>query len=322
MVSDIGVVAPYWLDRPDNEVVGIALEAERNGFGTMWLGEMATYDAFSLATAVGLRTERIGLRIGPLPISVRTPVSVAMGVSSVSDLARSVAGIGLGGSSPFIVSGWHDREWAHAAGRMREAVGVLRSILDGGRADFSGDHIRSKGFRLRKPLPGLPITVAAFGPAMTRVAAEVADEVVLNLVSPEHVASVRKTVDAHAALVGRTPPRLAVWIPAALEPGASTLQQAAAQTAVYLSPPGYGEMFAALGYSSLVERARAGEPRKSLAADIPASLIAAVGAVGSRSDVLSRIAEFHAAGADHVGIVPPTAEDPCGARLLSELGRR
>ena len=29
MVSDIGVVAPYWLDRPDKEVVGIALEAER-----------------------------------------------------------------------------------------------------------------------------------------------------------------------------------------------------------------------------------------------------------------------------------------------------
>lgn len=321
-MSEIGVVAPYWLDRPDNEVVGIALEAERNGFGAMWLGEMATYDAFSLATAVGLRTERIGLRIGPLPISVRTPVSVALGASSVVDLARPIAGIGLGGSSPFIVSGWHDRPWRHAAGRMREAVGVLRSILDGERADFAGEHIRSKGFRLRRPLPGLPITVAAFGPAMTRVAAEVADEVVLNLVSPEHVASVRKTVDAHAASIGRTPPRLAVWIPAALEPGPATLRQAAAQTAVYLSPPGYGEMFSSLGYSSLVERARSGESRKDLAAAIPASLIASVGAVGSKAEVLARIAEFHAAGADHVGVVPPTAEDPCGARLLAELGRR
>jgi hypothetical protein len=71
-----------------------------------------------------------------------------------------------------------------------------------------------------------------------------------------------------------------------------------------------------------VERARAGEPRKDLAAAIPASLIASVGAVGSKSDVLARIAEFHAAGADHVGIVPTTAEDPCGARLLAELARR
>jgi probable F420-dependent oxidoreductase len=321
-VSDVGVVAPFWLDRPDTEAVGIAIEAERNGFGTMWLGEMATYDAFSLATAVGLRTERIALRVGPLPISVRTPVSVALGVSSVADLARPVAGVGLGGSSPFIVSGWHDREWSHAAGRMREAVDVLRSILDGGRSDFAGEHVRSNGFRLRRPLPGLPVTVAAFGPAMTRVAAEVADEVVLNLVSPAHVASVRQTIDAHAASVGRTPPRLAVWIPVALDPGPATLAQAAAQIAVYLSPPGYGEMFGALGYSSLVERARSGESRRDLAAALPASLIGAVGAVGSKADVLARIAEFHAAGADHVGIVPPTAEDPCGARLLAELGRR
>ena len=322
MVSDIGVVAPYWLDRPDNEVVGIALEAERCGLGTMWLGEMATYDAFSLATAVGLRTSRIALRVGPLPISVRTPVSVALGVASVADLARPVAGIGLGGSSPFIVSGWHDREWAHAAGRMRESVGVLRSVLDGGRSDFAGSFVRSKGFRLRRPQPGLPITVAAFGPAMTRVAAEVADEVVLNLVSPAHVASVRADLDRFAAAVGRTPPRLAVWIPVALDPDAAVLRQLAAQTAVYLSPPGYGEMFASLGYSSLVDRARAGESRAALAADLPLSLLSAVGAVGSRSDVLAGIAAFHAAGADHVGIVPPTASDPCGARLLASLGRR
>lgn len=321
-MSDIGVVTPFWLDRPGAEAVGIALEAERNGFGTLWLGEMATYDAFALATAVGLRTERIGLRVGPLPISVRTSVSVALGVSSVADLARPIAGIGLGGSSPFIVSGWHDRDWRHAAARMRETVTVLRSILDGGRSDFAGEHVRSKGFRAQRPAPGLPVTVAAFGPAMTRVAAEVADEVVLNLVSPDHVASVRKTIDTRAAAVGRTPPRLAVWLPVALDPGPATLGQLAAQTAVYLSPPGYGEMFSALGYSSLVARARAGESRKALAAAIPADLIGAVGAVGSKTDVLARIAEFHAAGADHVGIVPPTAEDPCGGRLLAELARR
>ncbi len=321
-MSDIGVVTPFWLDRPDDEAVGIAVEAERNGFGTLWLGEMTTYDAFALATAVGSRTEKIGLRVGPLPISVRTPVSVAMGVSSVTDLARPLSGIGLGGSSPAIVAGWHDREWTRAAGRMRETVGVLRSILDGGRTDFDGDHLRSNGFRLRRSLPGLPITVAAFGPAMTRVAAEVADEVVVNLVSSEHVAKVRKTVDTHAAAVGRTPPRLAVWLPVALEPGPATLRQAAAQIAVYLRPPGYGEMFSELGYSSLVERARAGASRMDLAAALPAELIAAVGAVGSKADVLARIAEFHVAGADHVAIVPTTAEDPCGARLLAELAPR
>ena len=35
------------------------------GFSELWIGEMATYDAFAFATAAGLATSRIGLSIGP-----------------------------------------------------------------------------------------------------------------------------------------------------------------------------------------------------------------------------------------------------------------
>ena len=75
------------------------------------------------------------------------------------------------------------------------------------------------GFRLRHPLPDAHISVAAFGPAMTRVAARHADEVVVNLVPPQHVRAVRATIDAEAAAVGRPTPRLAVWLACALDPG-------------------------------------------------------------------------------------------------------
>jgi alkanesulfonate monooxygenase SsuD/methylene tetrahydromethanopterin reductase-like flavin-dependent oxidoreductase (luciferase family) len=64
---ELHVVAPFWLDRPDEEAIDIAVEARRNGFGAMWLGEMATFDAFALATAVGLRAPGLPLKIGPLP---------------------------------------------------------------------------------------------------------------------------------------------------------------------------------------------------------------------------------------------------------------
>ena len=78
---------------------------------------------------------------------------------------------------------------------MRETLPALRAILDGGRADADGEHVRAHGFKLRRPQPETSITVAAFGPAMTRVAARHADEVVLNLVTPEHVAAVRARID-------------------------------------------------------------------------------------------------------------------------------
>jgi len=308
MSSGVGVALPFWLDRPDEEAVEIAVAADRAGLETVWVGEMHSFDAFALATAIGIRTERIGLKVGPLPISVRGPVSIALGVSSVATLSGRDVDVALGASSPMIVSGWHDRPWGAAAARMRETALVLRGLLDGERADFDGEHLHAHGFRLRSPRPGTTITIAAFGPAMTRVAARLADEVVLNLVSTEHVAELRDAVAREAAAAGRRPPRIAVWVPTAIDPGPGAVAQLAGQLAVYLGAPGYGELFAKLGFGALVDRARAGERRAELAGAIPYELLQSIGAVGTRDEVEGRIAAYHRAGADHVALVPSTAE--------------
>jgi probable F420-dependent oxidoreductase len=312
-------VLPYWLDRPAEEAVDIAVAADDAGFTRLWVGEMATFDAFALATAIGLRAPRLRLRIGPLAIGVRSPVGIALGASSVATLTGAAVDVALGASSPAIVSGWHDRPWEGLPRQMRETVTVLRTLLGGGRGDFDGARVRTHGFRLQRPLPDAAIAVAAFGPAMTRVAARAADRIVLNLVTPAHVATVRQLVDAEASRVGRAAPPLAVWVPVALDPGAATLLQMAAQIAVYLRPPGYGEMFTALGFGALVADARRGRSRQELATAIPRELLAAVGAIGSAAEITARIAAYHEAGADDVAIVPATAEDPAGARSLSAL---
>ena len=131
MSGRIEGVLPYWLDRPDEEALDIALEVSRAGLDTLWIGEMATFDAFALATAIGHRVPDLRLKIGPLAVGVRSPVSMALAASSVETLTDSDVGLALGASSPVIVSGWHDREWAHSASRMREAIGCLREILAG-----------------------------------------------------------------------------------------------------------------------------------------------------------------------------------------------
>jgi probable F420-dependent oxidoreductase len=314
-------VLPFWLDRPDEEAIDIAVEMQAVGLDTVWIGELATFDAIALATAVGHRVEGIGLKIGPLAIGVRSPVSVALAASSVAALTGSKVGVALGASSPVIVGGWHDREWAHAASRMRETVECLRAILAGERSDYDGRHVRTHGFRLRRPRPDITISVAAFGPAMTRVAARLADEVVLNLVPPEQVSAVRARIDAEAAAAGRPAPALAVWVPVALEPHDEARAQLASQLAIYLGAPGYGEMFAELGCADLVRRARAGEHRFDLAGSVPPQLLEGVCAIGSPTDVTARISAYHDAGADAVGVVPSTAEDPCGRRVLTALSK-
>ena len=320
--GELQVVAPFWLDRPDEEAVEIAVEAWRNGFGAMWLGEMATFDAFSLATAVGLCTPGLALKIGPLAVGVRSPVALALGLASVTTLTGARADLALGASSPEIVSGWHDRPWAAVAVRAQETVEAVRSILSGERASYSGQHVRTHGFRLSQPQRDAKISLAAFGPSMTRVAAAAADEIVLNLVTPERVAQVRAIVDSEARAHGRPPPEIAVWVTVALDPGPATLAQMAAQTAVYLRPPGYGEMFAELGFGSLVDRARAGARRRELAGEITIELLRQVCAVGSESQIQARLASYRAAGATRIGIVPATAEDPAGHRVLAALRPR
>jgi probable F420-dependent oxidoreductase len=316
MSARIEAALPFWLDRPDEEAVQIARAASQAGLEGLWIGEMASFDSFALAAAVGMRTPGMRLKLGPLPISVRSPVAIALGASSVASLTGCEIDIALGASSPVIVTGWHDREWLHSAARMQETIQCLRPILCGQRANYDGRYVRSHGFRLRHPLPHTSIGVGPFGPTMTRLAAEFADNVVLNLASPERVAQIRKQVDEYAAAAHHKPPRLTVWVPAAMCPGEASRRQAANQLAIYLAPPGYGEMFSDLGFPELVERARGGARRSELAAAIPIELAEQLGAFGSPEQIAARLRAYLDAGADTVAVVPVTAEDPAGQAVL------
>jgi probable F420-dependent oxidoreductase len=318
----IEVALPFWLDRPDEEALHVARAAREAHFDTLWIGEMATYDAFALATAVGHRVPGLHLKLGPLALGVRSPVTVALAASSVASLTGSDVDIALGASSPAIVAGWHDRPWAQHASCTRETIECLRSILAGKRVDYTGQHVRSHGFRLRKPMPDSRIAVGVFGPAMTRVAAQHADEVVLNLVPPTRVAEIREVIDTEAQTAGRPAPGLTVWVPVSVDPGDAAHSQLSAQLAVYLAPPGYGEMFSELGFLDLVQRARAGAKRFELAAAVPVELLDQVCALGSPDRIAARLQAYYEAGADSVAIVPGTAEDPGGAATLNAVALR
>jgi probable F420-dependent oxidoreductase len=310
-MSAHAVVLPYWLGRPASEALEIAREADRLGYPELWVGEMATFDAFALGGAIARETRRIALTLGPLALGVRSPVALALGASSVSELGGRPAQLALGASSPAIVAGWHDRPHTQLAQRASKTLAELRPLLRGER--------NVRGFKLRAALPAPELTLAAFGARMLGVAAREADRVVLNLVTPEAVRELRATLEREARAAGRACPRLAVWLAAAHEPNADGIAQLARQVCVYLAPPGYGEMFRAASFGALVERARAGEPQAQLAQEVPRALLEAVAALGSRAELRARVSDYAAAGADEIAIVPVTAGDDAGVRVLEAL---
>ncbi|MHB8671030.1 MAG: LLM class F420-dependent oxidoreductase [Acidimicrobiales bacterium] len=305
-----GVVLPYWPDRPPLEAMEVAAAADRLGFEELWVGEMATFDAFALATAIAIRTSRVPLTVGPLAVGVRDPVALAMGVASVSTIGGRRCHLALGVSTPVLVEVWHGRSWAGSLARLRETLVALRPLLAGDRAH---------GFRLRLEPPASTVTVAAFGEGSLRVAAESADRMVVNLVTVEQAAALKERLAAAAAGCGRPPPPLAGWVIASVDPSEETWRQLRSASVPYLGAAGYGEMFTAAGFGGLVEAARSGTHPRQLAEAVPSELLEAVGAIGTDKEVSARLDEYRAAGVDHLAVVPATAGDPGGERTLQAL---
>jgi probable F420-dependent oxidoreductase len=309
-----GVSLGYWQDREPLEAVETARLADDLGYDELWIGEMATFDAFALATAIGLQTARIPLTIGPLAVAVRDAVTLAMGVTSVAALTGREVNLAVGTSSPVLVERWHGRSAAAGARRLRETAVALRPLLAGERAP--------SGYRLRLPAPPTSVTVAAFGPAAVRTAAETGDRMVVNLCSPEQVGMLRDELDAAATTSGRPRPPLAAWIPAAVDPDEAAMLQLRRALVSYLAAPGYGEMFDRAGFGATVAFARGGAHPRDILDHIPAALVEAIGVVGDETACAARLDAFFDAGAEQVALVPATAGDPGGRRTLSALAPR
>jgi probable F420-dependent oxidoreductase len=299
-----GVAIPYWLDRPAGEALEVIAAAQEAGASELWIGEMATFDAFALAAVAAHTTSDLQITVGPLPVTVRDPVAMAMGVSSVAELGGRPAHLALGASSLTVVKSWHGVEAAASTQRFEEVIQVCRSLFAGERADLQGSTLTTSGFRLRIGQAGGTIAVAAFGPRMLRLAAQHADRVVLAHVSPRQVQEVRTLVNTVAAEHHRPAPQLVVWTQTGCGPDA--FEQIRRGLVAYVGARGYGEMFAAEGFSDIVTLARSGSNIRTLAATIPDGLVRLVAAVGDIDDVRQAIADRYLAGADRVVVVPAT----------------
>jgi probable F420-dependent oxidoreductase len=315
----LSVVTPLWQDRPAAENLEIAINADKLGFPELWIGEMATYDAFAFATAAGLKTKQIDLTVGPLAVSVRTPMTMAMGIASVAQLTGRTTNLALGTSSSVVVEEWHGRTRSRTARHLAETAKITRKLLAGEKSNFEGEMAASKNYRLRLDPPQSSLTIAAFGPAAVRAAARHSDRMLLNMVTPESLALLRSQMERAAQDAKRPAPKLAVWLTCAVDAENEATDQLLRAIVGYLAAPGYREMISAAGFTGLVEYARTRPHPKDLLAAMPRELVSNIGLVGSRKQVEERLEVYRRAGADEVCLVPATAGDEGGLRTLTSM---
>lgn len=318
-VPRLSVSLPYWQNRDPLDALQVAEAADDLGYDRLWIGEMATFDAFALATAIG-RTPGLPLCLGPLAVPVRSPATIAMGVASVAALTGRTVDIALGTSSTVVVRNWHGRERRRTARHLEESARIVRALLNGEKAEYDGAAEHIHGFRLRLPSPAPEVALAAFGDRALEVAARTGDRVVLNLVTPAQVARCVAAVAEFAKAADRPAPPTSVWVTAAESPDAEMLATLRRGVVGYLRAPGYDAMFTEAGFGETVALARGGAHPRDVLSALPDELPAAVGMFGTGAALAARLHAYYAAGADEVVVVPVTSiEDPAGRRTLETL---
>jgi probable F420-dependent oxidoreductase len=173
----------------DHEPVAAAAVAA--GYSDLWTSEVNGVDAFTpLVLAAGWApSARLGTAI--VPVFTRGPALLAMSATALAEVAPGRAVIGIGASSPAIVSQWNGLDFSDAFGRTRDMLRFLRKALAGELVDEEFPSFRIRRFKLdRAPEQPPLLHLAALRPGMLRLAAAEADGAILNWLAASDVPKV------------------------------------------------------------------------------------------------------------------------------------
>lgn len=311
---------------PDlTDSVAYAEEAESLGYTEAWLAEVGGPDAFTLAGALGART---GLRIGTavVPIYNRTPMVLAMTAASLTHLAPGGFVLGIGTSSENIVERWNGIPFERPYTRMRETLDVVKRLLAGEKVSFEGETLSLDGYRMQVPAVGSPkVYIGALNRRMLRLAGEMADGVIVNMLGPEHVTQVLAEVAEGAKAAGRDPAeieavaRIHMVYDQPFEVAAAIVRSV---FGAYAATSVYNRFFRWIGFEEEAEaiaKAWSAKDREGVASGVSDEMVRAMAVSGTPGECRARLDEYFDAGLD-VAALNPLALDPADAyRMMREL---
>jgi len=190
---------------PADVVRALAPRIERLGFRTLWINDVPGGDSLDGLRVAAAATDRLHLATGVIPLD-RRPV----GTLDLHGLPADRTALGIGsGRAP------------HPLALMRDGIDALRAVTEAA------------------------IVLGALGPRMLRLAAERADGVLLNWLTPQAARDVAAELRDTAGAAEATPPRVVLY--------ARTIADAAARPVLerevtrYEGVPSYAANFARLG---------------------------------------------------------------------------
>lgn len=279
-----------------DDVIGVAQQVEAAGLDNVWLANIFSFDAITTLALIGRATERIGLGTAVTPTYPRHPTAIAQQALTTAAATNNRFTLGIGLSHQIVIEGMLGMSYDKPAKHMREYLSVLMPLARGEQADFQGEHYKVAGVNL--DIPGaerMPVVVAALGPTMLKLAAQMADGTNTWMVGPN-------TMEQHILKslhdAGNADPTVVAGLPIVLT---TNVDEAKAKIAENLTI--YGQL---PSYRAMLDREGAAGP-------------ADIAIVGDENQLRGAIKRFEDMGVSDFNAAIMDVEDGAYARTLDFL---
>jgi len=252
---------------PAGKVKDVVAEIDEAGWPTLWIPETVARDPFVAAAMMLEATSTMNLATGIASIWARDPMTTNSASMTLNEAYGGRFLLGLGVSHHTITEWVRKHEYAKPLSKMRAYL----------------EQMNKTKYRGLPPADAPSTVIAALGPKMLALSAELADGAHPYFVPVDHTVIAREAIGPDKLL--------AVEQMVVLETDPSNAREIARQhMRIYLDLPNYANNLIRLGYD------------EQDITDASDNVVDAIVAWGSLDDVLARIQAHHDAGADHVCI--------------------
>lgn len=258
-----------WLDRYSYaDCIKKVQEAERLGYGAVWIPEAVGRDPFVLLSVLARETDDIRLATGIANIYARDAMAMNSARQSLDELSGGRLILGLGVSHKEMVSGMRHHDYGKPVSTMRNYLSEMDKAI------YAAQPPAKRGLRV----------LAALRSKMLELAAEAADGAHPYFVTPEHTARARETLGPDKFLA----PEQKVLL---MTDASGARAVARKIMATYVGLQNYRNNLLTLGFTN-DDFENGGSDR----------LVDAIVAWGDERTIRDRIEAHWANGADHVAI--------------------
>ena len=190
-----------------DEIVERAKNVASAGIPAAWTSDIGSWDALTALAVLGREVPGVELASGVVVTHSRPPLTLAAQALTVQAATGNRLTLGVGVSHQHVVEPQFGASFDRPARHLREYLSGLIPLLRGDDADFEGETLRVSGSLITPGTRAPSVLVGALGPAMLRVAGELADGTITVWAGPrglgEHIVP---TITKAAA--GRAVPRV------------------------------------------------------------------------------------------------------------------